>query len=396
MGEKQVIETGIDKLLALIKKKKRISVADASKALGVSTAIAEEWGEFLQDEGYITREYSFTKPVFVLKTVDTNKVKEKAEDLEQKKEGFIKKAEVGLAKLDRDDDVIKSFKDDFEQLKSNINNELKDMQVEMGELERYEKLKDDINKKIDDQEKEFKKKAEGFTKEIEKEQKKFDDLVKKVDDEKEKLDGQVSKSEELKKAEDELENKITELMAELRRIKSEAKKTDKNVEESHKNVENLRSLSEKAKQEIESKRGESSKLIDQTKEYEKKVTEAQRELLNKIKKSKTMDLQKGKDTVHDRFKEFFKKKNEIDKMIKTVEDEKDQLQKELTEFIKKAKAFRVTTGSKKLDSEIKSIENHYKKADEKLRSYEKKMEKLATLTGSDGKKKKRSWFPFFR
>ena len=44
------IETGVDKLVALVAREKKIEVGEAAKRLNVDTAVVQEWAEFLEEE----------------------------------------------------------------------------------------------------------------------------------------------------------------------------------------------------------------------------------------------------------------------------------------------------------------------------------------------------------
>ena len=50
MAEIGVIETGVDKLVKLVKERGRIAMSDATKELGVNTAVIQEWVDFLEEE----------------------------------------------------------------------------------------------------------------------------------------------------------------------------------------------------------------------------------------------------------------------------------------------------------------------------------------------------------
>ena len=60
-----LIETGVDKLVNLVKERGRIALADAAKELGVSATVIQEWVDFLEEEGIISVEYKMTKPYLV-------------------------------------------------------------------------------------------------------------------------------------------------------------------------------------------------------------------------------------------------------------------------------------------------------------------------------------------
>ncbi|MBI3036090.1 hypothetical protein HYY71_07260, partial [Candidatus Woesearchaeota archaeon] len=59
------IETGIDKLVRLVKEKGRVALDDASKKIGISANEIQEWVNLLGDERAIIIEYKLKKPYLV-------------------------------------------------------------------------------------------------------------------------------------------------------------------------------------------------------------------------------------------------------------------------------------------------------------------------------------------
>ena len=43
------IETGVDKLVKLVAKEKKIELGEAAKQLGVSPTVVQEWADFLDE-----------------------------------------------------------------------------------------------------------------------------------------------------------------------------------------------------------------------------------------------------------------------------------------------------------------------------------------------------------
>ena len=110
MASPSIIETGVDKLVGLVKKQKRVSIAEAAKFLNVSTDVIEEWADFLEEEGIISVEYKLTTPYLVERDMDLAEVEKKAKDFVDKKEGFIRNAEVAVAKIELDSEAVKHMK----------------------------------------------------------------------------------------------------------------------------------------------------------------------------------------------------------------------------------------------------------------------------------------------
>ena len=63
------IQTDVDDLIRLIEEKKQISMADASKILGVPQQTVEAWAIFLEEDGVLDVKYNFTTPYLVSKSL---------------------------------------------------------------------------------------------------------------------------------------------------------------------------------------------------------------------------------------------------------------------------------------------------------------------------------------
>ena len=62
----EVIKTGVDDLLELLKGVRKIAVSDAAEKLGVSVVLVQSWIDFLVEEDIVGIEYKFTKPLIYL------------------------------------------------------------------------------------------------------------------------------------------------------------------------------------------------------------------------------------------------------------------------------------------------------------------------------------------
>lgn len=59
-GKMDYLETGVDRLLNLVKEKKKIATYEAIKLLKTTPELMREWVDFLEDEGMIVLEYKFS------------------------------------------------------------------------------------------------------------------------------------------------------------------------------------------------------------------------------------------------------------------------------------------------------------------------------------------------
>ena len=151
MESSSLIETGVDKLVNLVKGRGKIALSDAAKELGVSTAVIQEWVDFLEEEGIISVEYSLTKPFLVDRRMTKKEVEEKSKEFTTKKDVFVRKAEVNLSFLEKQADYLKEVKTEFDKLKGELGFKLDSVRDELKELEKFQQMKLQLQKELEDQ-----------------------------------------------------------------------------------------------------------------------------------------------------------------------------------------------------------------------------------------------------
>jgi hypothetical protein len=86
MGE-EVIQTEVDKLIDLLKTKKKIEIKYAAQELKVPEDVIQQWVDFLVEEKVLAIEYEFTKPFISLIRDNANK-NDSEDDLQAYKKKF--------------------------------------------------------------------------------------------------------------------------------------------------------------------------------------------------------------------------------------------------------------------------------------------------------------------
>lgn len=76
------ITTAVDSLVELINNRKRISIEETAKELGLPETIINEWATFLEEEKVIKIEYQFTNAFLVAKQAQESSGKEYSRDIE--------------------------------------------------------------------------------------------------------------------------------------------------------------------------------------------------------------------------------------------------------------------------------------------------------------------------
>ncbi|MFW6449582.1 MAG: hypothetical protein ACOCZ6_00890 [Nanoarchaeota archaeon] len=114
--EQDILKTDVDEFIEFVKDKGKISIEEASKSLGVSKRIIEDWSDFLVEEKILGIEYKFTTPYVYINTGDSGS--SELSEFETK-ESFYEKAKAKkipeyqikvawLKYLDKNENKIKS------------------------------------------------------------------------------------------------------------------------------------------------------------------------------------------------------------------------------------------------------------------------------------------------
>lgn len=91
------ITTAVDSLVDLVNTRKRISLENAAKELGLPEHIINEWATFLEEEKVLVIEYQFTTPFLI--AVEKKEANEK--DYAQEIDVMFRNLEVTLIKLNK-------------------------------------------------------------------------------------------------------------------------------------------------------------------------------------------------------------------------------------------------------------------------------------------------------
>ena len=69
----EIIKTGVDELLDMLKRSSKIPLSEVAKGLDVSIDVAQAWVDFLVEEGIVGIEYKFTTPfIYLNKPLEEN------------------------------------------------------------------------------------------------------------------------------------------------------------------------------------------------------------------------------------------------------------------------------------------------------------------------------------
>src|SRR3989338_860551 len=352
--EGSIIETGVDKLVKIVKERGKIALVDAAKELGVSTTVIQEWVDFLEDEGIISVEYKMTKPFLVDRKLTKKEIESKAKEFENKKDVFVRKAEVNLSFLEKQAGELKSIKSEFDRLKNELGMQLDTVRNDLKELEKYQQARQELQKQIEEQKNGAKTKMEELANRIVSEQKKYQDLVDSLKKEKESLGREKIEAKSIEESEKVLNRKLAELKIMIGSIEKRVTDEDSAIKNSESHIERLNQLMEDIKQHVEEEKSSIDPLVQKGKELESRMADLQKSIVKKLS-----EKQKNEGNIEGITKKvniFFEKKLAIVNLVDRVNKDRDDLEKSLIELIKKAKSFQLSARGKDVGSEMADLE----------------------------------------
>jgi len=372
-----IIETGVDKLVKIINSRGSISSVDAAKELGVSPAVVMEWADFLEEEGIISVEYKFTKPFLVARKLAKKEVQEKAKEFGGKKDVFVRKAEVSLSFLEKESGKLKTLKDEFEKIKKGLGFDIDKIKDDLLELQKYEQLKIELDKKVGEQKNASINKLQDVTNQISLEKKKYDDILQGVAREEDILKKDRREATSMEDAEKLIKKKIDDLKQIVKDVEDKAIAEEESIKNSEQRIQNLEILAKKTREVMENEKNLIEPLIKESREQTEKIKKIQDTVVSKIQSKEKM--LRGVKKASETFRSFFNKKLGVLSLIEKVNRDRNELENELIELIKKAKSFQLASKSSDVGAQIADLEKKFDDVDKKKEVFEGEVKELGSF-----------------
>ena len=376
------IETGVDKLVSLITERKKVSIDEAAKELGVSKILVQDWADFLEQDGLISIEYSLSKVYLVERKLSKQEVERKTKEYTNKKESFLRKVETTLQSLDKDTVGFEKMRKEFDKLKQQIGGEIDSVKKDFKELEYYQDLKDNIDKDIEKQKSEYEKLMESSHHEIKAEERRYREMLAQVEQERYKVTGDKRTIKTLEEQEALLEAKMKEVNELVADIKKRIGKEEKDLNISQTNLNKLETYVDQIERRLKGKKQETlMPLIKMSEEHSNKIFNLQDQILEKLKEKKQdLSSYKGqKKAVYKDLKKFFDKKERAEKLLGEIETKKKTVAKEYEELIKHAQAFNAISKDSTVKKHMAELEKEYGKVEQHKKGLREEIRKLTSI-----------------
>ncbi len=379
------IETGVDKLVEIVSERKKIALEDASKELGVSKDVVREWAEFLDEEGLIGIEYSLSKTYLVEKKLTKREVEKKSKEYEQKKEAFVRKVDTTLKQLEKETSGFEDIKRAYNSLKGDIGDEIDQVKHELDELKHYESLKQSIDQDIIQQKVDYEKMVDDVHRKLYAEEKRYEKLLHEIKGEEEKLTQEREETKTMEEKESSLQKRLAALKEVVDAIDGEIANAGKSITDEEDRLARLHEIADTIQHDIQRKKEEElDPLIKASKEHGEKILKVQDSILEKVRERKgtITTYEKQAQGIVDKFDTFFKKRMETEKLLNGLEQHKAEMAHELDGLKKKAIAFNLLSKETDIKKQMGELEKGYKEYDKKRSLFQDELGKLRDLIGS--------------
>jgi chromosome segregation ATPase len=376
------IKTGADKLVDLISEKKKITVNDAAKILGVGKDVVQEWAEFLEEEGSVELEYSLSKVWIHEKRIMAKDIINSAKEVASEKDAFSRKIDAALQALQQETSGFEDIRKEFRDIQRHIRDETDIVKKQLTELDRFDSLRKNLDKDVSKQHNEYKAIFNEAEEKLKLESQKYDDLKSLIEKERKTVVQYSEKIEELKKLRNDYERTVASLKESLKNIDHVMDEYRKRFDDSNRIMSNYKTALDKLDFEISEKKGTVlTKKLESLKNNDIRLSKSMLMLETDIRQ-RMGSLQSYGDVsgkVHSAFSGFFSKNADVEKLISEIENDKTDLTKEMESLKAKVDAFTLAASNPSIKSQIKDIDSQIKNFERRKSSIQYKVEKLLSF-----------------
>lgn len=385
MPEKDIIQTGVDKLVKLVKDKGRVSLKQASRLLGVDEETIEDWAQFLEDGGLISMEYKFTVPYLVGKKLTKEEIDRKAEEIGNDKNIFMRKTQSAMNYLEMLDKEVNKIETIFAHLEKHSDKSLKHVQNDVFELERAEKDKEMMDKEIENSKEEYLQKISTINKKIRVEKDDYEkissDIRKEMDETAKVFEIEKKEAQSIINSERYLEQKLGEVKELSEGIQKKMGNETKKISDSEQKLNMLMQRYGEMKNRLQKEKQGILGAMNENKLKEIDITKRQEEIIKKMEqKQKEVDTELSElQDLPAKFKQFIDKKVKIKEVLIQVESEEKGLKEKLNQLIMKGKVLKTTMGAKEFEKEMERLGKDLEGVTSKRNLFEGQLSKLVNL-----------------
>ncbi|HII29545.1 hypothetical protein COT48_04420 [Candidatus Woesearchaeota archaeon CG08_land_8_20_14_0_20_47_9] len=381
MANVSTLTTGVDRLVSLIERKRRISIPDAAKELSIPRVVVEEWAAFLEEKNIISIQYRLTTPFLVKREITKEEAGKQAAEFESKKEGFIRKVESALNRIERETGGLKGFKEEFSSISREIDQDLKNVENDLKELEKYESLKKNIDCELTAQQDAIKSQVAIIEKELLDKKHDYEQLDFHIREEESRIGDELSRAEETKNAHEVINQRIEKLRSALENMSVRLQSSDEAIKHSEEELSKYRDMAARLERAIASQDSKIIPLMKQSKQHEERILKDQEALLKKVSEYRLKITGEANDAkkARDLFEKYLHHKMNLDVTVDKIDMDLDKLKGELRSLMEEARVMNIAVGRDSFEKSMGKLESRMKGVESKKKGFDEEVMKLKNL-----------------
>lgn len=381
MEDAKIITTGVDRLVQLVRQKKRISVEDAARSLSVPKVLVEEWAGFLEEKEVVGIEYKLTTPYLVYKTITKKEAGALYKELADRKEGFVRKVDSAFKRLELESQSFVKFKKEFGRLIKDVDTKLQHAKVELNLVRKYDEMKRAIDTQIVAEERIFDDKRRLFEEEIQSKKRIINQYLKLIDTKLTEITREETLTKLLKKSEEDLEHQLTSIVNRTKAVDQQIKEDRTLVSDTSKRINKLKEFIEQAKDDLEGRKEMLTPLINESKKHQQKVEDLKQKFFAKVllpAKSQVLQSQELKNVLA-QLQAMFSKKLEAERIVNKLDVDISELKKNFKDLSQQAIVMKFRSKFTKPADYLRSFEVKLSRLNDKKESFRKDVNALLNI-----------------
>ncbi len=373
MGHMDIL-TGVDKLVALVNRKGKISLNQAAKELGVSKQVVEEWGHFLADRQILEMKYFLTNVYLIKKELSKEELRRKEREVSIKKDVVVRKAENFLNEMQLKYSELESLKENYMSFKKKIEVLLEELGKHFDELEEFHRIKREIERGISPQKAVIDDKLQDIDRELKKFEDEYIKIKTRTEAEEKRIEEKEKASERVLRKESDIYEKLERLEERIRELKKVVMKEAKEMDNEESELKRIERKAQLLKSQMLDKRSEFLRIIKEIEAYEDKIKDRYRKIEKDVTEFKGLSRKEINKIKRD-FKEAKSKIKKIDELITDALNEYHSIVNELVRVTNEAKSISALKGNP-TKSEIQPLNEKLKQLKKEKDKFERKLKKL--------------------
>ena len=375
------INTGIDKLVEIIKENKSISVVKASETLGVSTALIEEWGNFLEEEGIVKVEYKLSGTVLVERKITDKELSKREKEVMKRKDKLMENLKAAQESFNiQKEDIVEAQKE-YKELAAIILKRYSNLKDDIDELTNLEKVSDELNQKLISHNREYNDKIGWINDVINKKYNKYNTLLAQLEESSGKIEAEKDKIKRLKDEEKLAHENLKNLHETISSIEKSLEQKNHNVADTLKTAVIVKDNIDEIRNELLSLKTNLDSLTKERNVKQKEIDKISIGIQRKIK-DKTDEMEKETNKIKKKevdFSNFINKKNIIKKLLHESKKDTISFIDEIDELSKEAEKFELINKSSDVKRLSKTLKDQYVELIKRQEKAHKEYQKLSSM-----------------